>query len=127
MADDQTAVDPDSILQTVKKMLGIPPEYDAFDTDIVIHINSVFSVLTQLGVGPNEGFSIKDDTAKWSDYIPEGKAVEDIKSYVYMKVRLVFDPPTSSAAMQAMKDLCSEFEWRINVAVDTEEVSENEK
>lgn len=112
-----------SILLSVKKMLGIPPEYDQFDPEIIIHINSVFSILTQLGVGSDEGFSIKDSTASWSDYIPEGKAVEDIKTYMYLKVRLIFDPPQSSAAIEAMKQLTSEFEWRINVGVDVEEVN----
>ena len=112
-----------SILLSVKKMLGIPPEYDQFDPEIIIHINSVFSILTQLGVGSDEGFSIKDSTALWSDYIPEGKAVEDIKTYMYLKVRLIFDPPQSSAAIDAMKQLASEFEWRINVGVDVEEVN----
>lgn len=113
----------DSILLSVKKMLGIPPDYEQFDPEIIIHINSVFSILTQLGVGSDEGFSIKDSTASWSDYIPEGKAVEDIKTYVYLKVRLIFDPPQSSAAIEAMKQLASEFEWRINVGVDVEEVN----
>lgn len=113
----------DSILLSVKKMLGIPPEYEQFDPEIIIHINSVFSILTQLGVGSDEGFSIKDSTASWSDYIPEGKAVEDIKTYMYLKVRLIFDPPQSSAAIDAMKQLASEFEWRINVGVDVEEVN----
>ena len=113
----------DSILLSVKKMLGIPPEYEQFDPEIIIHINSVFSILTQLGVGSDKGFSIKDSTASWSDYIPEGKAVEDIKTYVYLKVRLIFDPPQSSAAIEAMKQLASEFEWRINVGVDVEEVN----
>ena len=113
----------DSILLSVKKMLGIPPDYEQFDPEIIIHINSVFSILTQLGVGSDEGFSIKDSTASWSDYIPEGKAVEDIKTYMYLKVRLIFDPPQSSAAIDAMKQLASEFEWRINVGVDVEEVN----
>lgn len=112
-----------SILLSVKKMLGIPPEYEQFDPEIIIHINSVFSILTQLGVGSDEGFSIKDSTASWFDYIPEGKAVEDIKTYMYLKVRLIFDPPQSSAAIDAMKQLASEFEWRINVGVDVEEVN----
>lgn len=116
----------DSILDTVKKMLGIPPEYDQFDTDIIIHINSVFSILTQLGVGSNDGFSIKDNTSLWSDYIPDGKALSDIKTYVYLKVRLIFDPPSASSAVEAMNKLVSELEWRINVAIDTkEEVNED--
>lgn len=118
--DDENVSD-DSILDTVKKMLGIPQDYTQFDTDIVIHINSVLSILTQLGIGPNEGYSIKDNTSLWSDYIPDGKALSDIKTYVYLKVRLIFDPPSASSAVEAMNKLVSELEWRINVAADSEE------
>lgn len=124
--DDENATIDDSILGTVKKMLGIPQDYKQFDTDVIIHINSVFSILSQLGVGPEEGFSIKDDTSLWSDYIPDGKALSDVKTYVYLKVRLIFDPPSASSAVEAMNKLVSEFEWRINVAADTEkEVKED--
>lgn len=118
--EDENVSD-DSILDTVKKMLGIPQDYTQFDTDIVIHINSVLSILTQLGIGPNEGYSIKDNTSLWSDYIPDGKALSDIKTYVYLKVRLIFDPPSASSAVEAMNKLVSELEWRINVAADSEE------
>lgn len=118
---DDENVSNDSILDTVKKMLGIPQDYTQFDTDIVIHINSVLSILTQLGIGPNEGYSIKDNTSLWSDYIPDGKALSDIKTYVYLKVRLIFDPPSASSAVEAMNKLVSELEWRINVAADSEE------
>ena len=118
--DDENVSD-DSILDTVKKMLGIPQDYTQFDTDIVIHINSVLSILTQLGIGPNEGYSIEDNTSLWSDYIPDGKALSDIKTYVYLKVRLIFDPPSASSAVEAMNKLVSELEWRINVAADSEE------
>lgn len=118
--DDENVLD-DSILDTVKKMLGIPQDYTQFDTDVVIHINSVLSILTQLGIGPNEGYSIKDNTSLWSDYIPDGKALSDIKTYVYLKVRLIFDPPSASSAVEAMNKLVSELEWRINVAADSEE------
>lgn len=107
----------DSILNSIKKMLGIVPEYTVFDTDLIIHINAVFSVLNQLGLGPDEGFSITDDTDTWDDYLDdESIDVQEVKSYIYLKVKKVFDPPSSSNAMQAMNDLISEFEWRINVA-----------
>lgn len=108
----------DSILTSVKKMLGIPEDYEQFDMDIIMHINSVLMILTQLGVGPEEGFVITDKTDKWSDFIGEGKLVELVKSYVYLKVRLIFDPPQSSSIIEAMNRQISEFEWRINVAVD---------
>lgn len=110
----------DSILNTIKKMvLGIPinsenpEEQDAFDTDLIIHINAAFSVLTQLGAGPEGGFFITDETSKWSDYIGDDKTVEMLKSYVYTKVRLAFDPPSSSAAIELMKESAKEYEWRI--------------
>lgn len=108
----------DSILTSIKKMLGIAEEYEHFDTDLIMHINSVFSILNQLGVGPSEGFSITGKTETWSEFLSDSKKLESVKSYVYMKVRLIFDPPTSSAVMESMKSLISELEWRINVTVD---------
>ena len=108
----------DSILGSIKKLLGITEEYDVFDKDLIMHINSVFFVLTQLGVGPAEGFFIQDETAVWDDFIPCGANLEAVKSYVYLKVRLLFDPPQSSALTEAINRQISEFEWRLNVAVD---------
>lgn len=110
-----------SILDSIKKLLGIPSEVTEFDTDILIHINSVFSILTQLGVGPSSGFSIEDSSAEWSDFIGDDARLSDVKSFVYLKTRLLFDPPTSSAAMDAMNRMASELEWRINVSVDPKE------
>jgi hypothetical protein len=107
----------DSILTSIKKLLGITEDYEQFDTDIIIHINSAFSVLAQLGVGPVSGFSIEDSSAVWSDFVDDSR-LEMIKSYIYFKVRLAFDPPTSSAAMQAINEQISELTWRLNVAVD---------
>lgn len=108
----------DSILTSVKKLLGIVDEYEAYDADIIMHINSVFSILTQLGVGPSDGYYIRDANDLWTDFLPEGKKLEMVKTYVYQKVRLIFDPPVSSAAMTAMENMINEFEWRINVTVD---------
>lgn len=108
----------ESILTSVKKMLGIPEDYEHFDADIVMHINSVFMILTQLGVGPTEGFTIMDEDAVWSDFIQDKKTIESVKSYMYLKVRLLFDPPLSSAVLDSMNRLISELEWRLNVAVD---------
>lgn len=107
---------PESILGSVKKMLGIPSEYKNFDLDIVMHINSVLFILCQLGVGPESGYVISDDSDEWTDFIPEGTNLELIKSYVFMKVRVLFDPPQSSVVMESMNRMISEFEWRINVA-----------
>lgn len=110
----------ESILTTVKKMLGIDEEYTHFDADIIMHINSVLMILTQLGVGPEAGFVIEDDTSTWADFIPEVNAsqLHIIKSYIYMKVKLMFDPPLSSAVIESMNRQITEFEWRLNVAVD---------
>ena len=109
----------DSILTTIKKLLGITEEYEHFDQDIIMHINSVFMILTQLGVGPSNGFSISDKTATWDEFIEEGTNLEAVKSYVYMKVRLLFDPPLSSAVMECINRSINELEWRLNVIVDT--------
>ena len=108
----------DSILNTIKKLLGIAEENTEFDLDIILHINSVFTILTQLGVGPSKGFFITDGSATWSDFIPEGEMVEAVKSYMVCKVRMLFDPPTSSATMQALQNMCNELEWRLNVLCD---------
>ena len=108
----------DSILDSIKKILGMPPDYDAFDTDLVIHINSVFGILAQLGVGPAGGFSISDNTTLWKAYLGDSKDLEMVKSYIALKVWLVFDPPTIGAVMDAMKEQIREYEWRLNVQVD---------
>lgn len=109
----------DSILNSVKKQLGIAPDYESFDPDIVIHINTVFSILHQLGAGPEDGFSISDDSAVWSDYIGDSpKRLNLIKSYMYLKVRLLFDPPTNSGVTEATNRMIGELEFRINAATD---------
>lgn len=107
-----------SILTSIKKLLGLSEEDTSFDQDIIMHINTVFNILAQLGVGPANGFSIEDNSAIWSDYLGEVTNLELIKSYIYMKVRLMFDPPTSSILADAMNKNISELEWRINVTVD---------
>lgn len=108
----------DSILTSIKKLLGITAEYTQFDTDLIIHINSVFSILTQLGVGPSTGFSIHDEYSIWTDFLPEDPRLEMVKTYVYLKVRLMFDPPDRSAVADAMKRQIDELEFRLNVAAD---------
>ena len=111
----------ESILTSIKKLLGITEEYKHFDADLIMHINSVFSILTQLGVGPSKGFSIEDDSAVWADFIQENSKIEMVKTYMHLKVKLAFDPPMSSAVMEAMNRMINELEWRLNVAVDPEE------
>lgn len=108
----------ESILTSIKKLLGIAEEYTHFDADLVMHINSAFMVLTQLGVGPAEGFRIEDDLNTWDEFMQDAKNIESVKTYIYLKVRYIFDPPASSAALNAMSSLIAEFESRLNIAVD---------
>ena len=108
----------DSILTSIKKLLGITEEYTHFDTDLIIHINSVFATLTQLGVGPSEGFVIVDKNDVWDQFTNDNILIESVKSYMYLKVKLLFDPPTSSAVSESYKQMINEFEWRLNVAAE---------
>lgn len=107
---------PNSILHTTKKLLGLEYDYPRFDTDIIIHINSAFAQLAQIGVGPDDGFEIEDETKLWSDYLGGNKLLNSVKSYMYLKVRMLFDPPTTSFDLTAKKEQIIEFEWRLNVA-----------
>lgn len=109
----------ESILTSIKKLLGIEESYTHFDSDLIMHINSVFMILTQMGVGPSEGFSISDDTAGWSDFIEDETYLDSVKSYIYLKVKLLFDPPLTSAVMESTNKLISELEWRLYMAADT--------
>lgn len=108
----------ESILTSIKKLLGIDEEYTQFDSDIIMHINTVFLNLMQLGVGPTEGFLIEDDSATWGDYIGDSNQLQAVKTYVYLKVKLLFDPPLSSSVIESINRIISELEWRLNVAVD---------
>lgn len=110
-----------SILTSIKKLLGIAEEYEHFDADLIMHINSVFTVLTQLGVGPTEGFRIKDEDATWDEFIQGEANIESVRSYVYLKVKLLFDPPLSSAVIESTNRMISEFEWRLNVAAESKQ------
>jgi hypothetical protein len=105
----------DSILNDVKKMLNVGATDTAFDLDITININAAFSVLTQLGLGPEEGFIIEDDTVTWDAFIGDDRRLYFVKVYIYQKVRLVFDPPSTSFAIDAVKEQIRELEWRLNV------------
>ena len=105
------------ILDVVRKLVGAGDVAGPFDVDLLIHINSVLSTLRQIGVGPTTGF-IADENSEWTDFIGDSLKLELIKTYVYMKVKLIFDPPLSSAAVDAMKRQADEYEWRILVEVD---------
>ena len=109
----------ESILDTVKKLLGIQPDYTNFDEDIMVHINTAFASLNQLGVGPADGFYVENDATIWDDYITSCNLTM-IKSYIYLKVRILFDPPTSSVLMDSMNRSIAELEWRIYLEGDRE-------
>jgi hypothetical protein len=111
----------ESILTSIKKLLGIEEDYTHFDADIVMHINSVFMILTQLGVGPSEGFIIEDKTKTWTDFLPNSDLAKlsAVKSFIYLKVRLLFDPPSSSAVIESTNKLISELEWRLNISAES--------
>lgn len=110
-----------SILNTTKKILGLAEDYTVFDLDIIIHINSVLNVVTQLGIGPEDGFMIEDATATWEDFLGSDKRMNAVKTYVYLRVRLLFDPPTTSYLINAMESQCRELEWRLNVTREGEQ------
>jgi hypothetical protein len=101
-------------------MLGITEEYEHFDADIIMHINSVLMTLTQLGVGPSEGFYIEDKETIWADFIPNLNELQAVKTYVYLKVRLVFDSASlGSATISAYERQIQELEWRLNIGAET--------
>lgn len=101
----------DSILNSIKKMLGLDAEYDAFDMDIIMHINSVFFIMHQMGIGKQ--FRIEDEGSTWSDYLEGREDLEAVKSYMYAKVRQLFDPPTSGIMTDALDARVRELEWRL--------------
>lgn len=105
----------ESILTSTKKILGIPEADTTFDLDILIHINSVFSTLTQLGIGPDTGFGIEDKITTWDAFLGGNPRIASVKTYMYLKVRLYFDPPGTSFVIGAMEKQVEELEWRLNV------------
>lgn len=117
----------ESILNSIKKMLGPTEEYTHFDPDIIMHINSVFMILNQMGVGPAKAYSISDDKATWSDFMPDEELLHSVKSYIYLKVKMLFDPPSSSSIMQSTKEQINELEWRLNVAAENNAASGEEE
>jgi hypothetical protein len=105
----------ESILKSTKKILGLADDYTPFDLDVITHINAAFSILDQLGVGPVGGFSIVDDTSVWADYPTPPNQLHLVKTYIYLKVRSLFDPPSTSFLITATNDQIKEYEWRLNV------------
>ena len=108
----------DSILHSVKKYLGIDEAYNVFDLDIITHINSAFFTLQQLGVGPTSGFMIEDGEPTWDHFLGAKNNLLAVKSYVYLKVRLIFDPPATSFHISAIEKQIAEYEWRLNAEVE---------
>lgn len=109
----------ESILTSIKKLLGIEEDYTHFDADLIMHINSVFMILTQIGVGPAKGFSIQDAETTWYEFLPEDSNLEAVKTFIHLKVKLMFDPPSNSSHLESIKQLISELEWRLNVSAET--------
>lgn len=106
-----------SILNSVKKMVGIDPSLTVFDLDILTHINSVFDDLKQLGIGPVDGFMIEDDAPTWDAFLGENETqFSSVKSYMYFRVRLMFDPPQTSYLIDSFNKQIEKMEWRLNVA-----------
>ena len=108
----------ESILTSIKKLLGIEEDYEHFDPDIIMHINSVFMILSQIGVGPEGGYRIQDESNTWDEYITDKDNLDSVKSYIHLQVKLLFDPPQSSAVMEAMKRMIDQLEWRLNVEAE---------
>ena len=110
----------ESILDTIKQLLGIPTDDDSFDTDVKVNINTAIFNLSQIGVGPANGYIVTSNTQMWNDYIGASLInLEGVKNYIYLKTKLVFDPPTNSTTIQAINDNLKELEWRMQLAVET--------
>ena len=108
----------ESILTSIKKMLGITSEYQHFDSDVIMCINTVLSILTQLGVGPKTGFSIQDASATWGDLLGSDGRLEMVKNYVHLRVKIMFDPPQNASLAKVFEDDAKELEWRIVIAAE---------
>lgn len=114
MADDIS----NSILETIKKLIGIDKDYGVFDVDLIVAINSSFMILNQLGIGPDKPFSISDSSATWNDFFGNEEIFALAKSYIYLRTKLLFDPPSSGVLHEAVERQISEFEWRMHVQAD---------
>lgn len=112
------AFNKNSVLDSTKKILGLGHDYEVFDHDIIVHINSAFSTLNQLGVGREDPYFIEDHDNEWNEFFEDQRGLESAKSYVYAKVRLLFDPPATSYGIQALEKMCTEYEWRLSVQAE---------
>lgn len=108
----------ESILLTVRKLIGPSADYEVFDTDLIVHINAFFEVLTQCGVGPDEGFIVSGEAETWTDFISDPKLLPMVKDYITIRTRLTFDPPSSSFAMDSLKKTADELEWRMYIKAE---------
>ena len=108
----------ESILQSTKKALGLQSDYDVFDQELIMFINSIFNVLTQVGVGPVDGFAIEDESAEWEDFTDDETTLNMVKTYMHIRVKLIFDPPQTSFVIASLENIQKELEWRLNVTSD---------
>ena len=116
----------DSILTSIKKMLGLAEDYKQFDTDIITHINSVFADLAQMGVGPSTGFAIEDKTSTWDEFIDDNLLLQSVKSYMKLRLQLLFDPNSIGASTLASYERqIAQWEWRLHIQAESQENTEN--
>lgn len=116
-----------SILLTIKKLIGIDKDYGVFDVDLIVAINSSFMILNQLGIGPDKPFSITDESQTWADFFGDEELFALAKSYIYLRTRLLFDPPSSGVLHEAVERQISEFEWRMHVQADYNDSKEGDE
>ena len=114
----------DSILDSIKKLIGTSVEYDVFDSDLIMHINSAFMILCQIGIGPTTPFRIYDRFSTWQDFLSDRDHFQSVIDYVYLRCKLIFDPPSSSFVLSSYKEQLNELEWRLNVMAETPTWSE---
>jgi hypothetical protein len=110
----------ESILLSTKKILGLESEYTPFDLDVITHINAAFSILNQLGIGPEEGYFISDETNLWTEFVAPENQLNLVKTYVFLKVRILFDPPSTSFLLETYDNQIKEYEWRLNIMRENE-------
>ena len=108
----------ESILKTIKQLIGCPDDFEQFDLDLIVHINLAFATLTHIGVGPKEGYRITGADNAWSEFEDDAQKLSLIKDYVYIKTRLLFDPPISGSLMDSLKEQLKEMEWRLYMLYD---------
>lgn len=108
----------EDILTSIKDLLGISDEDPSFDSEIIVHINSVFSMLNDIGVGPSDTFHIDSNTHYWNEFLTDNKLINMVKTYMYLRIKLIFDPPSNSVLLESINKQINEFEWRLNVEAE---------